>query len=139
MNVSENYLIITHKELFSELISSYKNDFYELTSGDTPKLIDISPTFLLRQQDIFGNMLARRCAASANDEVYCLVKEKPVKSDNPEQPDLVLKFDLSKKTAFVLASNKNIPASSAILPDLKRQRVLVSNIIDNQIYELPLN
>jgi hypothetical protein len=120
-------------------VSSYKNDFYELTSGDTPKLIDLSPTFLLRQQDIFGNMLARRCAASANDEIYCVVKEKPVKSDNSEQPDLVISFNISKKTATVLASNKSIPSSSAIVVDLKRQRVLVSNQIDKQIYELPIN
>ena len=137
-NVSENYLIITRKELLSDLISSYKNDFYELTSGDTPKLIDMLPTFLLRQQEIYGNMIARRCAASTNDEIYCLVKEKPVKSDNPDQPDIIISFNIGRKSASILASNKSIPSSSAILVDLKRQRVLVSNQIDKQIYELPI-
>ena len=137
-NVSENYLIITYQSLFSDIVSSYNNELYELSGQETPKLSDLKPAFLMRQQEIFGNMLARRCTATTGDQLYCLVKEKPVKSDNANEPDLVVKFDILKQTIEVLAENKNIPASSSIVADIRRQRILVSNLKDGQIYELPL-
>ncbi len=138
-NVSENYLILTHKSQFSDVVSSYNNDLYELSINEVPKLVDIKLPFLLRQQEIFGNLIARRCAAAQNDQIYCLVKEKPIKSDNVDQPDLVVKFDIFAKTIEILAANKNIAASSSLVPDIKRKRILVTNLRDGQIYELPLS
>jgi hypothetical protein len=136
INVSEKFLIITKNELYSDLVSNYINDIYDL-SADEPKLLDINVPFILRQNEIFGNALARRCTASPIGEIYCLIKEKPVKSDDVNEPDLVAKINTYKKTVTILASNKNVAPSSALIGDWSRNRLLLSNQKDKLIYELP--
>jgi hypothetical protein len=136
--VQENYLIITHQSLYSNLVSSYTNDIYDLTP-DTPKLVDFAPSFSIRQLGLYGNMLARRCTVTQNSEVYCLIKEKPVKTENASEPDVVVKLNFTKKSAEIVGSNKSVPASSSLVSDLARKRLLLINQKDYLIYEFPLS
>jgi len=136
--VQGNYLIVTHNSLFSNIVSSYTNDIYDLTT-ETPTAIDFSSTFNIRKLGLYGNMLARRCAVTLNNDIYCLIKERPVKTDDITEPDIVVKLNVSKKTAEILSTNKSIPAASAILSDIARQRLLVIGGKDLLVYELPLS
>jgi hypothetical protein len=136
--VQGNYLIITQQSLFSDIISSYRNEIYDLTT-ETPTAIDFSSTFNIRRLGLYGNMLARRCTVTSNNDIYCLVKERPVKTDDVNEPDIVVKINLSNKTAEILSSNTSIPAGSAILSDLARRRLLVTGSKDLLVYELPLS
>ncbi|GAB4146414.1 MAG: hypothetical protein OHK0017_06880 [Patescibacteria group bacterium] len=132
VNAGSNYLMITYSTPVSNLVSAYQNEVYDLSGS--PTKLNIAPSFLTRQKEIFGNVLARRCTFNLN-QIYCLVKERPRETDDLTERDLILNFDVPNGSVSIL-NNATIPPMRSIY--FQGNNLYFVALSDSKLYKMPL-
>jgi hypothetical protein len=93
-------------------LTTYKTNILDLKNPLRPSIQEIPWTQILGQNDIYGDILAERCAMDEEGtKIYCVVKKDDVPHDLSDYEDKLFSYDIKTRKLKILYNNIRIYAS----------------------------